>query len=126
MNAQIDNVQAVFIIFGAITIVWAVTLFYTLPDTPMNARFLSKEDRIKAIERVKDNMTGIKNNHWKKDQVVDALTDPKTWFIFFIGLCCNIPNGGITSVRRYLPIPITLLTLLSSAQSLSKVSVSPL
>ncbi|KAH7360350.1 major facilitator superfamily domain-containing protein [Rhexocercosporidium sp. MPI-PUGE-AT-0058] len=92
----IEPWRAVFIIFGAITIVWAVSLFYTLPDTPMNARFLSKEDRIKAIERVKDNMTGIKNNKWKKEQVIDALTDPKTWFIFFIGLCCNIPNGGIT------------------------------
>lgn len=65
----------------------------------MNARFLSKEDRIKAIERVKENMTGIKNNHWKKYQVIDALTDPKSWFIFFIGLSCNIPNGGITGVR---------------------------
>lgn len=94
-----------FIIFGAITIVWAVSLFYTLPDTPMNARFLSKEDRIKAIERVKDNLTGIKNNRWKKHQAIDALTDPKSWFIFFIGLCCNIPNGGITGVRIIPPFP---------------------
>ncbi|KAH9223914.1 major facilitator superfamily domain-containing protein [Leptodontidium sp. 2 PMI_412] len=92
----IEPWRAVFIIFGAITIVWAVSLFYTLPDTPMNARFLSKEDRIKAIERVKENLTGIKNNRWKKHQAIDALTDPKSWFIFFIGLCCNIPNGGIT------------------------------
>lgn len=68
----------------------------------MNTRFLSKMDRIKAIERVKDNMTGIKNNQWKKDQVLDALTDPKSWFIFFITLSCNIPNGGITGVSLFI------------------------
>jgi ACS family allantoate permease-like MFS transporter len=53
-------------------------LFAILPDTPMNAWFLSREDRIKAVERVRHNMTGIKNNEWKKSQVIKALFDPKT------------------------------------------------
>lgn len=64
----------------------------------MKAWFLSKEDRIKAVKRVRHNMTGIKNNEWKSAQLVEALLDPKSWFMVLIALSANIPNGGISSV----------------------------
>jgi ACS family allantoate permease-like MFS transporter len=28
-------------------------------------------------------------------QVVEAFKDPKTYLIFFINLCLNVPNGGV-------------------------------
>lgn len=80
------------------TLLWAIILFAFLPDSPQNARFLNDRDRIKAILRVKSNMTGIKDQNWKRDQVIEALSDPKSWLIVIIALACNIPNGGITSV----------------------------
>lgn len=69
----------------------------------MTAWFLSKEDRVKAITRVKENMTGIKNDTYKWSQAKEAALDPKTWFIVVIHLCSNIANGGVNSVRR--PVP---------------------
>lgn len=82
-----------------------------LPDVPNKAFFLSKEDREKAILRVQENMTGIKNNDIKWPQVREALTDPKAWILVLIQLCSNIPNGGVASVspkshpaKRYLPL----------------------
>ena len=87
-----------FLIFGAITIAWSSVLFYFLPDTPTNARFLSEEDRTKAIIRVQDNMTGIKNNEWKMYQFVEALLDVKCWALVLIQLTCSIPNGGVSNV----------------------------
>ncbi|KAF5593553.1 major facilitator superfamily transporter [Fusarium subglutinans] len=62
-------------------------------------KLLSKEDREKAVIRVKDNLTGIKSNELKWDQFKEDLTDPKTWFLFFLQIGLNIPNGGITSFR---------------------------
>ncbi|CZR68552.1 related to DAL5-Allantoate and ureidosuccinate permease [Phialocephala subalpina] len=97
---HIESIQpwkAVFLIFGAATLAWSIILFLLLPDTPMRAWFLSKDDRIKAVERVRHNMTGIKNNEWKSAQLVEALLDPKSWLIVLIALSANIPNGGISS-----------------------------
>lgn len=64
----------------------------------MNAKFLSPEDRIKAIERVQENMTGIKSNTWKPKQSIEALLDIKVWLLVLIQLSAQIANGGITSV----------------------------
>lgn len=74
-----------------------------LPDVPNKAFFLSKEDREKAILRVQENMTGIKNNKIKWPQMREALTDPKAWILVLIQLCSNIPNGGVASVSLVQP-----------------------
>ncbi|KAJ4165478.1 hypothetical protein LMH87_007110 [Akanthomyces muscarius] len=89
--------KAVFAIFGAATVAWGVAMVMVLPDVPNKAFFLSKEDREKAILRVQENMTGIKNNNIKWPQVREALTDPKAWILVLIQLCSNIPNGGVAS-----------------------------
>ncbi|KAG6000825.1 hypothetical protein E4U21_004968, partial [Claviceps maximensis] len=89
--------KAVFLIYGAATVAWSVAVFFLLPDTPMTARFLSVQDRQKAIVRVKDNMTGIKDNTMKWNQVREALWDVKTWLIVLETLAANIPNGAVTS-----------------------------
>lgn len=65
----------------------------------MAAWFLSKGDRVKAIVRVKENMTGIKNDTFRWKQCREALLDSNAWLMVLIQLCANIPNGGIHSVR---------------------------
>ncbi|WXC58416.1 hypothetical protein SNK03_004314 [Fusarium graminearum] len=91
--------KATFLILGGVTIAWACLSIFLLPDTPDTAWFLSKEDREKAIIRVQDSLTGIKNNEFKWEQCREAFTDPKTWILVALQICFNIPNGGITSFR---------------------------
>jgi hypothetical protein len=69
-----------------------------MPDVPAKAVFLSKEDRTKAVLRVQENMTGIKNNKLKGAHVREALLDIKSWLLVLIQLCSTIPNGGVASV----------------------------
>jgi hypothetical protein len=95
----------VFLIFGGATVAWGFAVFFLLPDVPTGAWFLSPSDRVKAIVRVQDNLTGIKNDEFKWYQLSEALLDPKTWLILTIQLASNIPNGGITSVRSYTTCP---------------------
>lgn len=45
-------------------------------------------------------MTGIKNNEFKINQVIEGLLDVKCWAFFLIQLTCSIPNGGVSNVRR--------------------------
>lgn len=73
---------------------------FVLPDTPANARFLNKEDRQKAVIRVKDNLTGLKSNKLRWNQVFEALTDYRSWVLFLLQISASIPNGGLSSVRN--------------------------
>ncbi|TVY36222.1 putative transporter, partial [Lachnellula occidentalis] len=84
-----------FLIFGGVTVLWGIVLFFFLPDSPVNARFLSKEDKSKAVRRVQENLTGTKDDKWKMYQMIEAFQDPKAWLIVIIMLCTNIPNGGV-------------------------------
>lgn len=92
--------QAVFLIFGAASIAWSVAIAFFIPDVLMTAWFLSKEDRIKSVTRVKENLTGIKNDTFKWEQFKEAIFDSKTWFVVEIQLSSNIANGGVNSVRK--------------------------
>lgn len=73
-------------------------IYFFLPDTPANARFLNKEDRGKAIDRVRENMTGIRSDTWKWSQSVEALTDVKIWLLVAVQLSQQIANGGVHGV----------------------------
>lgn len=42
---------------------------------------LTKEERIAALERVRDDQGGTENRKWKKDQILEAVTDIRTWLI---------------------------------------------
>ncbi|KAK2594721.1 hypothetical protein QQS21_007571 [Conoideocrella luteorostrata] len=89
--------KAVFVIFGAATVSWSAGTYFLLPDTPMEARFLNAQDRKKAVLRVGENMTGIKNDKVKWGQAKEALLDVKSWLIIVYQLALNIPNGAVTT-----------------------------
>ncbi|GKT86067.1 major facilitator superfamily transporter [Colletotrichum tofieldiae] len=87
--------KAVFLIFGGITTAWSIAIFFLLPDTPIKARFLNEADRVKAVERVEENLTGIKSEKFKWYQCVEAMTDVKAWLLFTIQISAQIANGGV-------------------------------
>ena len=69
-----------------------------VPDNQLNARFLTKEDQVLAIERIRMNQQGVGNKHWKMYQFKEALLDPLTWAFFSIALIADIPNGKGSTV----------------------------
>lgn len=86
-----------FWILGGLTIIWATTSFFLLPDSPVSARFLSEREKAIAIERMRVDQTGIENKHWKWQQFREVLLDTKTWLLFFFNIWVSIPNGGLTN-----------------------------
>ncbi len=56
------------IITGAITLIVSVFFWFLFPDSPTNAWFLTPEERILAVERIKVNQAGVENKHFKKEQ----------------------------------------------------------
>ncbi|KAH7152647.1 MFS general substrate transporter [Dactylonectria macrodidyma] len=88
--------QYQFIILGAVTIVWGVIIALVLPNNPVEARFLSMEDKILAVERMRAGQTGIENSQFKPHQVKEALKDFKTWTFVIIAFTCQLVNGAVS------------------------------
>lgn len=86
-----------FIIIGALCCAWGVVLALVLPDSPVSARQLSERERRIAVERLSGNQTGVENKTFKRYQLVEALTDLKTWLFFLLAVLGNTPNGGISN-----------------------------
>lgn len=68
-----------------------------MPDNQLSAWWLSPDDRILAVQRVRVNQQGIGNRHFKLRQFKEALLDPFSWAVFFFAIAANIPNGGLTN-----------------------------
>lgn len=60
-----------------------------MPDSPLDARFLTKHDKVVAIERLRANQMGVSSGVWKWDHVTESLLDPKTWLWFFLMLAIS-------------------------------------
>ncbi|KAF4534204.1 MFS transporter [Lasiodiplodia theobromae] len=76
---------------------WGIVMFIFLPDSPVTAPMLSQREKRLAVERLRENQTGVENKHFKAYQVAEAFKDPKTYIFFVIGLIANTPNGGISN-----------------------------
>ncbi|KAL2832543.1 fungal-specific transcription factor domain-containing protein [Aspergillus cavernicola] len=89
--------QYLFLLTGSVSTLWSIFAFIYLPDSPMNAFFLTEREKYHAVQRLAENKTGITNRQWKWDQALEAVIDPKTWILFFFNIAINIPNGGLTT-----------------------------
>ncbi|KAJ6624530.1 major facilitator superfamily domain-containing protein [Mycena sp. CBHHK59/15] len=86
-----------------------------LPRLATTARFLTVEERILAVERIKVNQAGVENKHWKREQFISTIKDKKIWLLAVFAALSNITNSLI--VQRQLivkqfgfnPIQTTLL-----------------
>jgi MFS transporter, ACS family, DAL5 transporter family protein len=92
-HTTIEPWKIIFLLTGLLTICMGIVFLFVMPDNQMNARFLSKEDRILAVERIRVNQQGVGNKHWKMYQFKEALLDPMTWSFFLYALLADIPNG---------------------------------
>lgn len=74
---------------------WGVFVFFYMPDSPMRAKCFSEEDKKLLVERVRDNQTGIQNKTFRREQVIEALTDPQTWCFSLIQMLTTLPTSGL-------------------------------
>ena len=73
--------KIIYLLLGGLALVVGVCVLIWMPDSPVHARMLTREERIAAIERVRDDQSGTENRRLKKEQVWEAVTDVRTWLI---------------------------------------------
>lgn len=85
--------QWLMIITATMTMIIAISFWFLFPDSPTSAWFLTPDERVKAVQRLKENQTGVENKHFKMEQMIEALTDPKTWLFALLSALCNVPSS---------------------------------
>lgn len=86
-----------FWITGMMTVVWACIVGIFTPDNPIKAKFITEREKAIAVDRVRADQTGIENKAFKREQMIEAFMDPKTWLMFLFQIWISIPNGGLTN-----------------------------
>ncbi len=86
--------QIMYLIFGLCTVVIGILIGLLMPDSPMTARRLSRKEKIRAIERLRSNQTGISNTTFKREQLWETLGDYRSWLIAAIIIAGNVPTGA--------------------------------
>ncbi|KAG9082211.1 hypothetical protein FS749_007035 [Ceratobasidium sp. UAMH 11750] len=81
------------IVYTGLTLVIGVWFAIVFPDSPVKAHFLTKEEKIKAVKRIQENQSGVETKKWKREQLIEAFTDIKTWLFFLFAAVSNLQNG---------------------------------
>ncbi|KAF7331968.1 MFS general substrate transporter [Mycena kentingensis (nom. inval.)] len=89
--------KIVYLLLGLLAILVGICVLIWMPDSPVHAKFLTKEERIAVLERVRDDQGGTANHTIKKDQVIEALTDIRSWLIVLSTMMTSIPNGALSN-----------------------------
>lgn len=85
--------QLFYLVLAGLTFAYSFVLFFFLPDNPSKARFLTTEEKVHAIRRLRVNNGSIETKVWKKEQFLETLRDPKAWLFVLHVFCNQIPNN---------------------------------
>lgn len=76
--------QLLLIVCASLSLIIGAVFWSLFPDSPMEARFLTIDEKVKVVQRIQSNQNGIETKVWKREQLVEALKDPKTWLFFLL------------------------------------------
>ena len=101
---SLNSWQYMYLVAGAITVLWAIIIYFLMPPDPIRARGFSDRERYIAVARMRANNSGVRNTHFKVEQVWESLLDIKFWLVFAISFLMMIANGPVSS---FIPIIIS-------------------
>ncbi|KAJ6783806.1 hypothetical protein PWT90_02922 [Aphanocladium album] len=82
--------QIIFLFVGLITIVSAPIVYWKLDNDIPSARFLTEEEKVQAIERLRANQTGTGNREFKWKHLLEAALEPKSYIWIAMAMLLNI------------------------------------
>ena len=90
-----------FLVCGLVTIVAGGCVISYLPDSPIKSR-LSASDKFIAVERLRDNLTGIENKHFWPQQMLEAFTDIRVLILALLFVIGSEVNGAMGNYQATL------------------------
>ncbi|GAB7353321.1 hypothetical protein MBLNU459_g3817t1 [Dothideomycetes sp. NU459] len=96
-HAPLASWRVMYIVLGCVTIVIAIAILFLVPHTPMDAWFMSDEEKVSLLEHIKTNQTGVMNRNFRPGQIKEALGDVQLWLMWLLIVCEGIGGGVITT-----------------------------
>ncbi|KAI1321410.1 MFS general substrate transporter [Xylariaceae sp. FL0255] len=96
-NTHFESWRIIFLFVGLLTIATAPFVYWFLDNDIPSCRFLSEEDKAKAIERLRANQTGVGTRKFKWDQIAELALDPKTYGWLVLSFLINA-GAGVANV----------------------------
>ncbi|KAK4049046.1 hypothetical protein OIV83_004408 [Microbotryomycetes sp. JL201] len=97
-SSTLHSYQIVFLFYALLTVVLAPFLYWLIPHNVGTAYFLTPEDRVKAVERLRANNTGTgEKQSFKWRQVLELFSEPKTYLFLLMSICVNM-GASVVSV----------------------------
>lgn len=94
-SGNLKRWQYIYLLAGALTILFGGWCF-AVPSSPVHAWFLTPEERIVAVERLRKGQTGVRCQKIKLYQIKEALMDVKIYLIFIMMMCAYTVNGAVS------------------------------
>lgn len=79
--AALSGWRTMFVVLGCITVAIGLCTFFFLPDTPMQAKWLSDNEKVALLKHVSVNQTGIQSRKFRPREILDALLDPQVYLL---------------------------------------------
>ncbi|KAK3654428.1 hypothetical protein LTR56_004058 [Elasticomyces elasticus] len=86
-----------YLVAGAITVLWAFVILFLMPADPIRAKGFTDRERYIAVSRMRENNSGVRNTHFKIDQLWEMLRDLRFWLCFFMALTMLVANGPVST-----------------------------
>ncbi|KAK9326927.1 major facilitator superfamily domain-containing protein [Lipomyces starkeyi] len=82
--------QIIFLFVGLVTIVSSPIVYWRLDNDIPSARFLTEQEKLQAIERLRANQTGAGNRKFKVKHIREAALEPKTYLWMGMAMLINV------------------------------------
>lgn len=79
LAGSISSWKWLHIVCAALTFAIFVPLLIFLPNSPLDAKWLSIEEKVHTIEIIRETHAGVSNSTFKWSQVRESFTDFKSW-----------------------------------------------
>lgn len=87
--------QYIYLLAGSLTILFGIVCF-AVPNSAVSAWFLSAEERVVAVERLRKGQTGVRCQKLKGYQIREAALDIKIWLVAFMMAGAYTVNGAVS------------------------------
>ncbi len=79
-GGSLKSWQYIYLFAGALTVLFGIICF-AIPNSAVSAWFLSPEERVVAVERLRKGQTGVRCQKIKWSQIREGLLDIKVWLV---------------------------------------------
>ncbi|KAG0647144.1 putative transporter [Hyphodiscus hymeniophilus] len=87
--------QYIYLLAGSLTFLYGLCCF-AVPNSPVSAWFLTREERVVATERMRYGQTGVRCTKFKSSQIREAFIDIKVWLIAIMMASAYTVNGAVS------------------------------